>query len=286
MGWIYPGTRYWNALYHGSRVRKSASLRYLNWANPLCCILPQLFSPVNRIGDLSWTGFTFQVFKPPDQQKTAKMGAGGAIPTANVLGGREFPFVVWHKDPGLRKLYALLGTVILVSATNGFDGSMMNGLQTVDNWLNCLYPTFFILFEEMLTKLPHNRFQAFSSHERSSKRHHVSWFHVCHSDLTMACGLERSSGCHYHWYPHHVCWCCAPSSICRARNVHLCSFLGISPLSIALMKYILTVIYRLDSVFLLLTVLLLFWSPSLPTCNIALVLHLFTIPPGILVRYV
>lgn len=71
------------------------------------------------------------------------MGAGGAIPVANVLGGREFPFVVWHKDPGLRKLYALLATVILVSATNGFDGSMMNGLQTVDNWLNCLYPTFF-----------------------------------------------------------------------------------------------------------------------------------------------
>lgn len=53
-----------------------------------------------------------------------------------------------------------------------------------------------------------------------------------------------------------------------------------------LMEYILTVIYRLDSVFLLLTALLLSWSLSLPICNIAPVLHLFTIPPGILVRYV
>lgn len=53
-----------------------------------------------------------------------------------------------------------------------------------------------------------------------------------------------------------------------------------------LMEYILTVIYRLDSGFLLLTALLLSWSLSLPICNIALVLHLFTIPPGILVRYV
>lgn len=70
------------------------------------------------------------------------MGAGGAVPTHNVLGGHEFPLVIWYKDPGLRKLYALLATVILVSATNGFDGSMMNGLQTVDNWQNCLYQIF------------------------------------------------------------------------------------------------------------------------------------------------
>lgn len=55
----------------------------------------------------------------------------------NLLGGREFPVVTWYKDPGLRKLYLLLSTVILVSATNGFDGSMMNGLQTVENWKNC-----------------------------------------------------------------------------------------------------------------------------------------------------
>lgn len=102
------------------------------------------------------------------------MGAGGAVPTANVLGGHSFPLVVWHKDPGLRKLYALLATVIMVSATNGFDGSMMNGLQTVDNWQNCLFPRFlwafarFGLWELVLTLLNYNRLRPKSFHERSS----------------------------------------------------------------------------------------------------------------------
>lgn len=71
------------------------------------------------------------------------MAPGPVAPTANhnTLGGREFPVVTWYKDPGLRRLYFLLSTVILVSATNGFDGSMMNGLQTVENWKNYFTPT-------------------------------------------------------------------------------------------------------------------------------------------------
>ncbi|KAA8894147.1 general substrate transporter [Sphaerosporella brunnea] len=71
------------------------------------------------------------------------MAPGAVAPTksSNLLGGREFPPVTWFKDPGLRKLYLLLGTVILVSATNGFDGSMMNGLQTVDNWREYFKPS-------------------------------------------------------------------------------------------------------------------------------------------------
>jgi len=73
------------------------------------------------------------------------MGAGGIVaPTqsaGNVIGGKEFPQVTWYKDAGLRKLYMLLATVIMVSATNGFDGSMMNGLQAVDNWENYFKPS-------------------------------------------------------------------------------------------------------------------------------------------------
>ncbi|KAI5841583.1 general substrate transporter [Tricharina praecox] len=71
------------------------------------------------------------------------MAPGAVAPTkhTNLLGGREFPAVTWYKDPGLRKLYLLLGTVIMVSATNGFDGSMMNGLQTVPNWKNYFEPS-------------------------------------------------------------------------------------------------------------------------------------------------
>jgi len=45
------------------------------------------------------------------------------------LAGREFPAVTWYTDPGLRKTYICLFMVILTSATNGYDGSMMNGLQ-------------------------------------------------------------------------------------------------------------------------------------------------------------
>jgi sugar porter (SP) family MFS transporter len=52
------------------------------------------------------------------------------------IAGREFPAVTWYKDPGLRRTYLVLFLVILTSATNGYDGSMMNGLQTLPYWQN------------------------------------------------------------------------------------------------------------------------------------------------------
>ncbi|TVY23076.1 Lactose permease [Lachnellula hyalina] len=53
------------------------------------------------------------------------------------LGGREFPRVTWYKDPGMRSLYVALMFAVLTSATNGYDGSMMNGLQALDEWKKC-----------------------------------------------------------------------------------------------------------------------------------------------------
>lgn len=50
------------------------------------------------------------------------------------LAGREFPRLTWYKDPALRKTYICLMFVVLTSATNGYDGSMMNGLQTLTPW--------------------------------------------------------------------------------------------------------------------------------------------------------
>jgi len=50
------------------------------------------------------------------------------------VGGREFPRVTWWKEPGMRGLYVCLMFVILTSATNGYDGSMMNGLQALGQW--------------------------------------------------------------------------------------------------------------------------------------------------------
>jgi len=50
------------------------------------------------------------------------------------LAGREFPAKTWYKDPALRKTYICLCFVVLTSATNGYDGSMVNGLQSLTVW--------------------------------------------------------------------------------------------------------------------------------------------------------
>lgn len=45
--------------------------------------------------------------------------------------------VWWFQDAGLRKLYFLILVAVLSSATNGYDGSMMNGLQALTYWKTC-----------------------------------------------------------------------------------------------------------------------------------------------------
>jgi len=53
------------------------------------------------------------------------------------LAGKEFPRVTWYKQKGMRGVYVRLFFVVLTSATNGYDGSMMNGLQILPQWENC-----------------------------------------------------------------------------------------------------------------------------------------------------
>jgi MFS family permease len=44
---------------------------------------------------------------------------------------------IWYKSAARRRLYGLLFPAAVVSyATSGYDGSMMNGLQTVEHWDN------------------------------------------------------------------------------------------------------------------------------------------------------
>lgn len=50
------------------------------------------------------------------------------------IGGKAFPLIKWWKYKSLRKLYLLISVLMLTSITNGFDGSMMNGLQTLSYW--------------------------------------------------------------------------------------------------------------------------------------------------------
>ncbi|KAK5677052.1 hypothetical protein LTS10_010240 [Elasticomyces elasticus] len=53
-----------------------------------------------------------------------------------IVGGREFPRVTWYRHSSLIRLHLIIGILLLSSATNGYDGSMMNGLQTLDYWQN------------------------------------------------------------------------------------------------------------------------------------------------------
>ena len=42
--------------------------------------------------------------------------------------------VPWYKDAGRRRLYGLVFVAILSSATNGYDGSLMGGLQSIESY--------------------------------------------------------------------------------------------------------------------------------------------------------
>ena len=68
------------------------------------------------------------------------------------IAGRQFPRVTWYKNPGMRKTYTILifvvmtsvssshigetdvSLIMMVQAVNGYDSSMMNGLQTLPYW--------------------------------------------------------------------------------------------------------------------------------------------------------
>jgi len=70
------------------------------------------------------------------------MAVGGVIAESKQRSGvaaqeaPDLPRVTWYKHKGLIKLYLLLLIVLSSSATTGYDGSMMNSLQSVDYWKN------------------------------------------------------------------------------------------------------------------------------------------------------
>jgi hypothetical protein len=45
--------------------------------------------------------------------------------------------VGWWKQPYLRQLYLLMPFLFLGSTTLGYDGSVLNGLQTMTTWQDC-----------------------------------------------------------------------------------------------------------------------------------------------------
>ncbi|KAI0139968.1 hexose transporter protein [Hypoxylon sp. NC0597] len=51
-----------------------------------------------------------------------------------ILAGKEYPRVTWWKRHNIRNLYFLLTIPLLGSWAEGYDGSMMNALQTSQEW--------------------------------------------------------------------------------------------------------------------------------------------------------
>lgn len=43
----------------------------------------------------------------------------------------------WWKQTELRKLYGMTVFLFLASTTLGYDGSLLNGMQTMESWRNC-----------------------------------------------------------------------------------------------------------------------------------------------------
>ena len=52
------------------------------------------------------------------------------------LAGREWPKVKWWQMNNMRMLYFTLWAAMLTSATNGYDGSLMNGLESIQAWID------------------------------------------------------------------------------------------------------------------------------------------------------
>lgn len=46
----------------------------------------------------------------------------------------RFEHVVWYKEPHLRKLYLCAAVLMVASATTGYDGSLLNVSQQIDEW--------------------------------------------------------------------------------------------------------------------------------------------------------
>jgi len=63
---------------------------------------------------------------------------GGHDPYAEEhLEGLRVPKVTWWKHKGLLKLYLMIPVLLLSATTNGYDSSLLNGLQTLEPWQKC-----------------------------------------------------------------------------------------------------------------------------------------------------
>ena len=71
-------------------------------------------------------------FRPPQTSGTAKPQKP---PKGHfIFADRAFPRLAWWRRRNMRTLYFYIVVLILTNTANGFDGSMMNGLQSLTYW--------------------------------------------------------------------------------------------------------------------------------------------------------
>lgn len=54
-----------------------------------------------------------------------------------INGYLEVPILTWYRTTNLRSLYLRMPILMLCATINGYDGSLLNGLQTMVQWQSC-----------------------------------------------------------------------------------------------------------------------------------------------------
>lgn len=72
---------------------------------------------------------------PPQEDYEKKNAA--TVPLADPMDNLEVPIVIWWRHAGLLRLYAMMPVLFLGATINGYDGSLLNGLQTMTPWQDC-----------------------------------------------------------------------------------------------------------------------------------------------------
>jgi len=62
---------------------------------------------------------------------------GVANSVTDSIDNLNVPTVTWWRHSGLLKLYGMMPILFLGATINGYDGSLLNGLQTMDPWQEC-----------------------------------------------------------------------------------------------------------------------------------------------------
>jgi hypothetical protein len=191
-----------------------------------------------------WPGVYINFWEPPRRHKisllfpfhffsfvrtssfhiTAKMPFYTASKSTFEVGGQEFPRISWWKEPGMRGLYVCLMFAVLTSATTGYDGSMMNDLQALDQWANCkcyLSDSARLVTYKSCSSIS----QPKRSHSRPPECHHVRWKHSCLADCSLHRRYFWKTSWHHHGLHPHDHRCCTSVHGHQHSDVYCGSFL-------------------------------------------------------------